>query len=102
MDISVLKERINQENCDMRYLSGFLASDPYLYLCKRDGAECLIVASMEELRATRESRCPVISRTAAGFTKYIEDGCKTDEAAAKMLKTCCTGAPETRCRLLVP
>ncbi|HJJ36864.1 MAG TPA: Xaa-Pro peptidase family protein [Methanocorpusculum sp.] len=114
MDISLLKERLNQqdcdayviydsaENCDMRYLSGFLASDPYLYLCKRDGAECLIVASMEELRATREARCPVISRTSAGFTKYIEDGCKADEAAAKMLKSYCAGTPDAKCRILVP
>ncbi|HJJ39330.1 MAG TPA: Xaa-Pro peptidase family protein [Methanocorpusculum sp.] len=114
MDISLLKDSIKQhncdayviydsaENCDMRYLSGFLASDPYIYLCKRDGSECLIVASMEELRASREARCPVISRSAAGFTKYVEEGCKADEATAKMLNSYCSEDREKKCRLLVP
>ena len=90
------------EDSDMRYLSEFLAYDPYLYLCKRDGTERLIVASMEELRATRESRCPVVSRTAAGFSRYIEEGLPADTAAAKMLAGLCAADPQAKPRVLVP
>ncbi|HJJ33157.1 MAG TPA: Xaa-Pro peptidase family protein [Methanocorpusculum sp.] len=111
-DLQILKDAIRRqncdayviydsaENCDMRYLSRFPASDPYLYLCTKEGHESLIVASMEELRAEKESRCPVISRTAAGFTEYLADGCSADEAAAKMIKNRCGGGDRTR--LLVP
>ena len=88
------------EDCDMRYLSRFLASDPYLYFCTKNGQESLIVASMEVLRAEKEARCPAISRTAAGYMDFLEDGCSADEAAARMLKKCCSTGDSAR--FLVP
>ncbi len=90
------------ENSDMRYLSGFLATDPFLYLCRRDGSELLIVASMEELRASREARCPVLSRTAAGMARYLKEGLNPDQATARMLRSCSSDTPDSRCRLLIP
>ncbi|MBO5367605.1 aminopeptidase P family N-terminal domain-containing protein, partial [Methanocorpusculum sp.] len=57
----------SSDNEDMRYLSGFLATDPYIYVCRKDGGKFLIVSSMEELRARRESPCSIVTRTAAGF-----------------------------------
>ncbi|HJK04752.1 MAG TPA: aminopeptidase P family protein, partial [Methanocorpusculum sp.] len=35
-------------NADMRYLAGFLASDPYIYLYPKNGTPTIIVSAMEE------------------------------------------------------
>jgi len=84
------------DNSDMRYLSRFLASDPYFYICRRTGEEYLVVSSMEELRARRESPCDVLTRTSLGFTELLEKYANIDTATAHMLSDFCGN------RLLVP
>jgi len=84
------------ENCDMRYLSRFLASDPYIYIRCRTGEEYIVVSSMEELRARRESPCDVLTRTSLGFTELLEKYSDIDVATAHMLTNFCGK------RLLVP
>ena len=86
----------SSENSDMRYLSGFQATDPFLYLRKRTGEEYLIVSSMEELRARRESKCEVLTRTSAGFIELYDKYKNADVATAHMLKNLSGG------RFLVP
>lgn len=84
------------DNEDMRYLSGFLATDPYIYVYKKDGGQFLIVSSMEELRARRASPCSIVTRTAAGFADFLQETGDPDAAAAKMLQKFCGD------KLLVP
>lgn len=114
MDIKKLTDELSEKNCDayviydsaenpdMHYLSRFSAGDPYIYLCLKSGEERLIVASMEELRAQKEARCPVISRTSAGFMDYLAEGCSADEAAAQMITAQCCRKDSAQKRLLVP
>ncbi|HJJ40798.1 MAG TPA: aminopeptidase P family N-terminal domain-containing protein, partial [Methanocorpusculum sp.] len=86
----------SSDNEDMRYLSGFLATDPYIYVCKKDGGEFLIVSSMEELRARRESPCSIVTRTAAGFAELLQETGDVETATARMIQNFCGN------RLLVP
>ena len=79
----------SSDNEDMRYLSGFLATDPFIYVYKKDGREFLIVSSMEELRARRESPCSIVTRTAAGFYELLEKHNDADAASAEMIKNFC-------------
>lgn len=76
----------SSENADMRYLAGFLASDPYIYVYPRGGAGTIIVSSMEELRARRESSCTVITRSAAGLPELLKEHHDADLAAAHMIR----------------
>lgn len=77
----------SSENADMRYLAGFLASDPYIYVYPRGGVGTLIVSSMEELRARRESPCRVITRSAAGLPGLLKEHHDADLATAHMIRT---------------
>lgn len=79
----------SSDNEDMRYLSGFLATDPFIYVYKKNGREFLIVSSMEELRARRESPCSIVTRTAAGFYELLEKHNDADAASAEMIKNFC-------------
>ncbi len=79
----------SSDNEDMRYLSGFLATDPFIYVYKKDGGQFLIVSSMEELRARRESPCSIVTRTAAGFYELLEKHNDADAASAEMIKNFC-------------
>ncbi len=79
----------SSDNEDMRYLSGFLATDPFIYVYKKDGGQILIVSSMEELRARRESPCNIVTRTAAGFYELLEKHNDADAASAEMIKNFC-------------
>ena len=63
----------SSENSDMQYLSGFHASDPYIFVQKQSGERYIIVSSMEELRARREAKCNVLTRTSAGFVEFYEE-----------------------------
>ena len=79
----------SSDNEDMRYLSGFLATDPFIYVYKKDGGQFLIISSMEELRARRESPCSIVTRTAAGFYELLEKHNDADAASAEMIKNFC-------------
>lgn len=79
----------SSDNEDMRYLSGFLATDPFIYVYKKDGGQFLIVSSMEELRARRESPCSIVTHTAAGIYELLEKHNDADAASAEMIKNFC-------------
>ena len=79
----------SSDNEDMRYLSGFLATDSFIYVYKKNGGQFLIVSSMEELRARRESPCSIVTRTAAGFYELLEKHNDADAASAEMIKNFC-------------
>jgi len=79
----------SSENEDMRYLSRFLTTDPYIYVYKKDGGQFLIVSSMEELRARRESPCSIVTRNAAGFAEFLKETQDVDAAYAEMIKNFC-------------
>lgn len=71
-------------NADMRYLAGFSAYDPYLYVFKNDGSSYIIVSSMEEIRARRESSCTVLTRSALNLNNLLQEY-DAETASAKMV-----------------
>ncbi len=84
------------ENADMRYLAGFLASDTYIYILSKGGNGRIVVSSMEELRARKESPCDVITRSAAGLPALLQEYQNPELATVHMIRSL-TGK-----RLLVP
>ncbi|HJJ47875.1 MAG TPA: Xaa-Pro peptidase family protein [Methanocorpusculum sp.] len=72
-------------NADMRYVSGFSATDPYIYVHKADGSSTLIVSVMEELRARKESACSVITRSALNMPSLLKETCDIERATARMI-----------------
>lgn len=83
-------------DADMRYLAGFLASDPYIYIHSKSGSETIVVSSMEELRARKESSCNVITRSAAKLPELLQELKDPERATAQMIRNL-AGA-----KLLVP
>jgi Xaa-Pro aminopeptidase len=83
-------------NADMRYLTRFLAFDPYIYIYSKNGVEMIVVSSMEELRARKETSCDVITRNSAGFSTYLQE-CKDPELATVQMIRNIAGT-----KLLVP
>ncbi|MDR3102718.1 MAG: Xaa-Pro peptidase family protein [Methanocalculaceae archaeon] len=75
----------SSSNADMRYLAGFLASDPYIYIYPREGRATLVVSSMEEQRARKESSCDVITRSAAGLPNLLKEYQDPELATAQMI-----------------
>ncbi|WP_319378486.1 Xaa-Pro peptidase family protein [uncultured Methanocorpusculum sp.] len=76
----------SSENADMRYASGFLASDPYIYVFSKEGVATLIVSSMEETRARYESTCSIVTRISAGLPELLKEYHDPDLATAHMIK----------------
>lgn len=73
-------------NADMRYLAGFLASDPYIYIYPKNGRGTIVVSSMEELRARKETSCNVITRSAAGLPDLLQELKDPERATAQMIR----------------
>ena len=86
----------SSENADMRYSSGFLASDPYVYVFSKDGVATLIVSAMEATRARHESTCNIVTRGAAGLPDLLKQYPDAEVATAHMIRN--FAGP----RLLVP
>lgn len=76
-------------NADMRYLAGFLASDPYIYIYPQGGRGTIVVSSMEEVRARNESSCDVITRSAAGMPDLLEEFGDPERAMVQMIQNLC-------------
>ncbi|HJJ88603.1 MAG TPA: Xaa-Pro peptidase family protein [Methanocorpusculum sp.] len=74
------------ENADMRYLAGFLTSDPYIYLYKKNKMEMIIVSPMEERRAKMETSCNVITRNSVGFQDILHKHKDMELATAQMIR----------------
>ncbi len=73
-------------NADMRYLAGFLASDPYIYIYPKSKTGTIVVSSMEELRARKETSCNVITRSAAGLPDLLQELKDPELATAQMIR----------------
>jgi Xaa-Pro aminopeptidase len=73
-------------NADMRYLTGFLAFDPYIYIYSKNGMEMIIVSSMEELRAQKEASCNVVTRNTAEFPTFLQKFKDQELATAHMIR----------------
>ena len=81
---------------DMRYLTGFSTSDPFVFI-KRNGERGVIVISqMEYARAVREARTAVMTRTAAGLPDILKKENNLWDATALMI------AGLTKGTILVP
>lgn len=102
----------SSRDADMRYMTRFTTSDPFVYFNNRGGKGVIIVSQMEAVRASRESPASVMTRTQAGLPEILKTekdplratalmiagqaGMKVlvpphfPVALAKALETCCT------------
>jgi Xaa-Pro aminopeptidase len=83
-------------DADMRYLSGFTTSDPFIYIRKPQRRGLIIVSQMEHARAVRESSAAVMTRAQAGLVEILKEEEDPWRATAKMI----TG--QVRGTILVP
>lgn len=70
---------------DMRYLTGFTTSDPFVYLKKTGERGVIIVSQMEYARAVREAKTAVMTRTAAGLPEILKKESNLWDATALMI-----------------
>ncbi len=70
---------------DIRYLTGFTTSDPFVYFKKREEKGTIIVSQMECARAACESKAAVISRTSAGLPEILKRESNHWKATALMI-----------------
>ena len=62
----------SSDDADMRYLSGFRTSDPFIYFRKPHRRGVIIVSQMEHARAVRESYAVVMTRAQAGLVEILK------------------------------
>lgn len=75
----------SSENADMRYLTGFLTTDPVVYIRKRGDQGVVIVSQMEYGRALNEATVPAISRADAGYLRILDEEKDRWRALARMI-----------------
>jgi Xaa-Pro aminopeptidase len=75
----------SSEDADMRYLSGFKTSDPFIYLKRPRRRGVIIVSQMEHTRAVRESPAAVMTRVQAGLVEILKQEKDPWRATAKMI-----------------
>jgi len=81
---------------DMRYLTGFATSDPFVFFKKRGERGVVIISQMEYARAVREAKTGVMTRTAAGLPDILKKEGNLWKATALMI------AGQVEGKLLVP
>jgi Xaa-Pro aminopeptidase len=86
----------SSDDADMRYLSGFTTSDPFIYVKKPHRRGMIIVSQMEHARAVRESHVAVMTRAQAGLVEILEHEQDPWKVTAKMI----TG--QVKGKILVP
>jgi len=86
----------SSDDADMRYLSGFTTSDPFIYYKKPGQRGVIIISQMEHVRAVRESTAAVMTRAQAGLVEILIKEKDPWRATAKMI----TG--QVQGRILVP
>jgi Xaa-Pro aminopeptidase len=86
----------SSDDADMRYLSGFKTSDPFIYFRKPHRRGVMIVSQMEHARAVRESRAAVMTRGQAGLVEILKQEQDPWNVTAKMI----TG--QVQGKILVP
>ena len=75
----------SSRDADMRYLTHFTSSDPYVFFKKPGEAGVIIVSQMELGRASREATASVITRTQAGLPDILRKEKDPYRATAKMI-----------------
>ncbi|MDP3563240.1 MAG: aminopeptidase P family N-terminal domain-containing protein, partial [Methanoregula sp.] len=75
----------SSRDADMRYLTQFVTSDPFVYFKKANENGVIIVSQMETGRASRESNASIITRTQAGLPEILKTEKDPWKATAKMI-----------------
>jgi Xaa-Pro aminopeptidase len=75
----------SSRDADMRYLTHFTSSDPFVFFKKPGEAGVIIVSQMELGRASREATASVITRTQAGLPDILIKEKDPYRATAKMI-----------------
>jgi Xaa-Pro aminopeptidase len=75
----------SSHDADMRYLTHFTASDPFVFFKKPGTKGIIIVSQMEIGRASRESASAVMTRTQAGLPDILKTEKDPYRATAKMI-----------------
>jgi len=75
----------SSDDANMRYLSGFKTSDPFIYFRKPHRRGVIIVSQMEHARAVRESKAAVMTRAQAGLVEILKHEQDPWNVTAKMI-----------------
>lgn len=75
----------SSRDADMRYLTHFITSDPFVYVKKANENGMIIISQMETGRASRESTASVMTRTQAGLPDILKTEKDSWKATAKMI-----------------
>jgi Xaa-Pro aminopeptidase len=79
----------SSRDADMRYMTRFTTSDPFVYFNNGGGKGVIIVSQMEAVRAARESPAAVMTRTQAGLPDILKKEKDPLRATAKMIAGQC-------------
>lgn len=86
----------SSRDADMRYMTKFVTSDPFVCFRKRGGVDTIIISQMEIGRASRESPAAVMTRAGAGLPEILKKEKDLLRATARMI------AGQTGKKILVP
>jgi Xaa-Pro aminopeptidase len=86
----------SSRDADMRYMTQFTTSDPFVFFKKPGDKGAIIISQMETVRASRESTAAIITRAEAGLPEIMKTEKDPLRATAKMI------AGITGKRILVP
>lgn len=75
----------SSRDADMRYMTRFTTSDPFVYFNNGGGKGVIIVSQMEAVRASRESPATVMTRTQAGLPDILKKEKDPLRATARMI-----------------
>jgi len=75
----------SSRDADMRYLTRFTTSDPFVFIKKPEERGMIIVSQMEAGRASRESISAVMTRNQAGLPDILKTEKNLLKATAKMI-----------------
>jgi Xaa-Pro aminopeptidase len=75
----------SSRDADMKYLTHFTTSDPFVFFKKPGEPGVIIVSQMETGRASREATATVMTRTQAGLPKIMKTEKDPYRATAKMI-----------------
>ena len=75
----------SSHDADMRYLTKFTTSDPFVYFKKPGENGTIIFSQLEVGRASRESPAAVMTRAEAGFPEILKKEKDPSHATAKMI-----------------
>ena len=76
----------SSRDADMRYLTHFTTSDPFVYFKKPGMKGVIIVSQMEVGRASREATAAIMTRTQAGLPDILKTENDPYRATAKMIE----------------